>query len=1086
MAHYDGSIRINTLINTDGLSRGESAIRSSVNRISGALKGFASVIGAAFAVGSIIEFGKECIELGSDLEEVQNVVDVTFTTMSKKVDEFARNAVVSAGLSETMAKRYVGTFGAMANAFGFTEAEAYDMATALTQLSGDVASFYNITQDEAYDKLKSVFTGETETLKELGVVMTEAALDQYALSKGIGKTTRSMTEQEKVALRMQFVTEQLSLASGDFVRTSDSWANQVRILKLQFESLKATIGQGLINIFTPVLKVINTLLGKLATLANAFKAFTQLIAGKKSSSGGGGPSASTSRTKMSDMASGYNDAAQAAEKYTSSTKMAASAMKKAEKAARGYLSPLDEINKLQKEENGSSGGSGGGGGGAGGGAGEEVDYGNLEQGATIVDDISEKFDDLFKNIKEGFKSAFKADVSQLEENLKRIKKANKDVWESPEVKKAIKQFKKKAAKAIGAIAGGVSSLAASFAVGLTGGIASAKEQLVEFRKIKISSIFGNLTNLAEDFEALGKSIGTIGKAFESPGFQKVVEILNKIVSETVLTGLDYITGALADLFSGFKSVWDNAEGFRLVLEDIFDIWSLLLDPVEVFFDYFFGGSKNYEDTWLHKFFENLQLVHSLGLHVVLEYIHQGLSLIKEILQGNLTLADAWKILFGDSKLGKAVTKVLNSIKTGLEIIKGILQGKLTLGDVWNLLFGDSTSEKMKKQGNNIVSGLKAGIEEKWSDFKAYWQGKKEAIVNKFSDIKEKFLTKGRNIIAGIKSGITEKWEDFKTYWQEKKKAIVDRFSDIKEKFLTKGSNIVAGLKSGIKEKWSDFSSYWQEKKKAIVERFSDIKEKFLVKGKNIVSGLKSGVSQNWSAFFSYWSEKKKAIIEKFSDVKEKFSSKGKKIISGLKSGISGMWSEFSGFWSDKKKEIVDKFSDIKDSMKTVGQNIVNGIIEGIRSIWSTLTGWATDIANLFKIDVAKPRVTASGGSSSGARSAARSVPYSMYSPAIMSLAEIDPPGYATGQVIPRTMKKHLAYLGDNNQETEVVSPLSTMKQAFLEAAAEAGIMKKDSEKKGNTSYRFTAQINRRTLFDEMITEAKLRQGQSGRNPFELA
>ena len=121
-------------------------------------------------------------------------------------------------------------------------------------------------QDEAYTKLKSVFTGETESLKDLGVVMTQTALDSYALANGFGKTTAQMSEAEKVALRYQFVQEQLALANGDFARTSDGWANQVRILSLQFQSLKASIGQGLINVFTPVLKMINTLIGRPAFL----------------------------------------------------------------------------------------------------------------------------------------------------------------------------------------------------------------------------------------------------------------------------------------------------------------------------------------------------------------------------------------------------------------------------------------------------------------------------------------------------------------------------------------------------------------------------------------------------------------------------------------------------------------------------------------------------------------------------------------------------------------------------------------------------------------------------------------------------
>ena len=259
------------------LTVNDRSFKKQMAGIQGMAKKAGAALAAAFAVKKIIDFGASCIELGSDLAEVQNVVDVTFPRMSKKVDEFARNAAGSFGLSETMAKKFTGTFGAMAKAFGFNEQAAYEMSTALTGLAGDVASFYNISQDEAYTQLKSVFTGETESLKDLGIVMTQSALDSYALANGFGKTTAKMTEAEKVALRYKFVTDQLTLASGDFIRTSDGWANQVRILKLQFDSLKATIGQGLINVLTPVIKVINLIISKLMSLANAFKSFTELI-----------------------------------------------------------------------------------------------------------------------------------------------------------------------------------------------------------------------------------------------------------------------------------------------------------------------------------------------------------------------------------------------------------------------------------------------------------------------------------------------------------------------------------------------------------------------------------------------------------------------------------------------------------------------------------------------------------------------------------------------------------------------------------------------------------------------------------------
>ena len=413
----DGSVIIDTRMDTTGVQNGVSAIKQSFNGLGSAVKKIGLLIGGAFAVGKLVQFGKECVELGSDLAEVQNVVDVTFTTMSDKVNEFAKNAMTSAGLSETMAKRYVGTFGAMSKSFGFSESQAYDMSTALTQLTGDVASFYNISQDLAYIKLKSVFTGETETLKDLGVVMTQSALDQYALANGYGKTTSAMTEQEKVALRLAFVQKQLSAASGDFIRTSDSWANQVRVMQLQLQSLKATVGQGLINIFTPVLKVINILLGKLATLANAFKSFTELITGKKSSGQTSGSGAGLAGTDaIADTADQYGQAADNAEKLADATNDNAKATKKANKETKNYLSSLDEVHKVTSTgSNSSSTPSSSGGSGGAGNSGlpssvGNVDYGNLAEGETALDKISDsakKLADLLKKLWKPFQDAWK-------------------------------------------------------------------------------------------------------------------------------------------------------------------------------------------------------------------------------------------------------------------------------------------------------------------------------------------------------------------------------------------------------------------------------------------------------------------------------------------------------------------------------------------------------------------------------------------------------------------------------------------------------------------------------------------------------
>ena len=335
----------------------QNQTNSVMGKVNSVISSVKKTVATALATTAIFKFGKSCIQLGSDLAEVQNVVDTTFTSMSNSVNKFAKSAIDDFGLSETVAKKYTGTLGAMAKSFGFTEQEAYNMSTTLTGLAGDVASFYNMTSDEAYTKLKSVFTGETETLKELGVVMTQNALDQYALANGYGITTAKMSEQEKVALRYNFVLQQLSLAQGDFAKTSDSWANQIRVMQLRFESFKATMGQGLINIFLPVIKVLNVVISKLQVFAAYFSAITEALFGKAQKgatnvSNSLGTTPKGLSTSLGNVGSSSTNASKGLNKASKATKKAGASAKKAKKEIKGLISGLDEINNLTSNKTG--------------------------------------------------------------------------------------------------------------------------------------------------------------------------------------------------------------------------------------------------------------------------------------------------------------------------------------------------------------------------------------------------------------------------------------------------------------------------------------------------------------------------------------------------------------------------------------------------------------------------------------------------------------------------------------------------------------------------------------------------------------
>lgn len=363
----DGTVIIDTRIDTKGVDTGISTMKSQFGKLGSTIRKIGAIVGAAFAVKQLVQFGKEAIQLGSDLAEVQNVVDVTFGSLSGEVDAFAKNAVTQFGLSELSAKQFTSTMGAMLKSMGFTERAAADMGMSIAGLAGDIASFYNLGTEEAFYKIRSGISGETEPLKQLGINMSVANLEQYAFTQGITKSYNAMTQQEQALLRYNYLLSVTSDAQGDFSRTSESWANQTRILSEQFNSLKATIGQGLINAFTPVIRVINTVLAGLQAVANVFRQVTALLFGKAASGG-------TTQKALEGVADGYGAAAEGAEDLAKGTKEAGEAAKKS-------FAPFDEITRLSEEA-----ATGGGGSGAGGGYGGGMDLGIPSFGSEPIED----------------------------------------------------------------------------------------------------------------------------------------------------------------------------------------------------------------------------------------------------------------------------------------------------------------------------------------------------------------------------------------------------------------------------------------------------------------------------------------------------------------------------------------------------------------------------------------------------------------------------------------------------------------------------------------------------------------------------
>ena len=835
------------------LTVNDRSFKKQMAGIQGMAKKAGAALAAAFAVKKIIDFGAACIELGSDLAEVQNVVDVTFPRMSKKVDEFARNAAGSFGLSETMAKKFTGTFGAMAKAFGFNEQAAYEMSTALTGLAGDVASFYNISQDEAYTKMKAVFTGETEVLKDLGIVMTQNALDAYAMANGYGKVTAKMTEAEKVALRYQFVTDQLALASGDFIRTSDGWANQVRILQLQFDSLKATIGQGLINVLTPVIKVINLIISKLMSLANAFKSFTELITGKKS---GGGVSAA---------ATGMEDIAGSADNASAAMGGAGNAAKKAAKDIKGATSGIDELNIIQAPD--SSGSDGGAGGGY---TADEFDMGEVDTSA--IDEMDSKYQGLIDKARElsslfkgGFNIAFgnKDVLDSIQQSISNIGQSLKDIFLDPAVVSAADNFLNSLVFNLGKVAGGMASVGASIADNLLGGISKFLEQNSQRIKDYLISMFDIGSDITNIVGRVSEAWGTVFEAFRSDSAKQVAADIIGIFSSAFMGVTELIGKFTTDVLDLITVPFiQNKDLIKQTLEDTFSAVEPIFSEVKSIVDECFDGlKKTYDDSvapMINSFKEGFTEIVEKLLEAYNQYI---LPVIEEMAQRFQEFHEQYlsplidKFLEFTGKVADAITAVWENflkpfvlwfIETMAPIIGNALSGLVdmffdwwegiseTLGHVFDALGGlmDFITGTFTGDWNKAWNGIKTFFSQIWEAMKTLANTLMTAISNIIS-----------TVLGGIKGVWEAIWGKIKEFasglWNGLKDSASEIFNSIKDQL----SEIWDSVKTTIEEKWNAIKEWFD----GIWQKIKDIfnLDEMLEVGKNIMNKLWEGMSNIW-------------------------------------------------------------------------------------------------------------------------------------------------------------------------------------------------------------------------------------------------
>lgn len=856
---------------------------------------------------------KDAIDISSSLTEVENVVRTTFGNYEKLIQDFSKTSIQDFGMSELTAKQVASRFQAIGTAMGFSQGKMADMSLQLTKLTADMASFYDMEQSDVARNLQAVFTGETEPLRKYGLDLTQATLKEWAMKQGLDADISSMTQAEKTMLRYQYVMANTAAAQGDFARTSDTWANQIRILKQSFEQLAAIIGGALINAFKPFVRTLNAVMQKVIAFATTVTNALGSIFGWKFEISAGG------------LADDWSDAAGSAADIADSTGQAAKNVEKMNKGLRAF----DELNLITTPDNSSGSGSGGSGGGGASGGGAS---GGLVQVDTIFKD-------------------YESQIRSLRELGAYISDALSDAMESIDWDRIYSKARN-FGKGLADFLNGLITPRLFGDVGMT--IASALNTAI-YTALSFGEEF-DWTNLGDsiaagvnrffetfDFSALGRTINTwvhgiydtITTAIGNIKWSEVWDGVTDFLSEIDLEAISLIIGAFALKYAGkfltskilketigklisekFVAAF-GSESVKSILSYIVPISlsvavgaltftigkdSIKKDAENLVKAYKDGGFLQYLQESLKQLINPFEWINAYGGGIlsqkgILESYSDGVDLnIKMPKKEDYASLDEYQ---------KALNDFNNNVPDSLKVPSSFdLKAWI---DEWKQMNGldnvDLRAEVVLPNLREKISGFKEKIKEWWG-------------LNVELPVHNKLTT--------TQNDISLWWENVKEYWGEKKLSIQTEIGEIKGK---------------IEEKWNEASEYIQEN---ILPWFT--KDHWI----EIGNGIKEGLSTKWEEFSTWWSDTGIAVWWN-----EKVSpwftvNTWKSLGENIRKGLSKKWEEFTGWWENTgfykwwnqdvaPKFTTDKwtFSGISDGLK----NAWNNAIAAVKHIWNGFANW---------------------------------------------------------------------------------------------------------------------------------------------------
>lgn len=1010
---YDGSVRIRADLNHSNFDRGLSYMTKQVNTFGSTLKKIGGMVAIAFGTAALVNFAKESIKLASDIQEVQNVIDVTFGNGAAQIEEFAQTAAEAYGLSELAAKQYTGTMGAMLKSSGLSTSAAQEMSMALTGLAGDIASFYNLDTDTAFEKIRAGISGETEPLKQLGINMSVANLEAYALSKGITKSYNAMSQAEQVLLRYNYLLSVTTDAQGDFARTSGSFANQIRILQLNFDQLRIAVGNALIPIAEAVLPSINAIIAGLTKLANVFAKVTALLFGK-----------SPEVKATSGIAASAGAAADATDKLAESTAGAGSAAKQAEKDMKGVLASFDELNILASNAAGSVGGAGGGGGG--GASAPDLEIPSYEAEIEDVDQLGEAFESLgelfvkaLDDILAGM-PAFKQALLDFAAGFNEFNQKLYDAFTFPGVKERVEQLGRELADAFNGLVNAINweLWGRTLGAGLNLGLQFLTEFLYTF-----------------DWINLGK---------------KFAEFINGLVYEVDW----YDFGRL--LWTHFKLALETFAGFILGL-DMPALAQAASDIAKGFFDSMQESIANIDwagiGRQIAEFLNNIDWVGVINS--IAGALQEMVGAALEMLGGFIQNADSDTLLaaalfFGSKLLRKLISNVLGPIAKEVasnllkKIADSIINGESTsfltsIGTMFSTAF--STAKNAVGEFADKVSIAFTLAKSNVMPFSEAIQGLfgpgsiiagaagvvggailaignfLEMLSNGFNWVNEALMLLGVAIaavgavilgvpatvaaaVAAVVAAIATAIVVIKEHWAEIGAFFSQLWEGIKE--------LAAHAWDGIVAIWEGVASWFNE---TIIHPLSEFFTELWENISRFASDCWDAIVGIWESVSSWFNE---TVIEPVS----KFFTD---LWDGIKQAASDLWDAIVSVWESAGRWFEDHVTKpIGDAFDAVGnfiKNVLNGVIGGVEALINGVIkgiNWLISQLNKIKFDV-PDWVPGIGGKKFGFN--------------ISSVSEVKLPRLANGAVIPPN-QQFAAILGDQRSGVNIEAPLSTIEQAL--------------------------------------------------------